>query len=157
MSPYNWHKGKSPLLCPCTYPVDQLQGGGIPLCSRGWWPKVQAGLWCQCVTLCGSMPVGSDCLPRTENTFLRATARKSGANVQQLWMRRGERAWIFLFHWWAEGGVIQDAFLVLFWTLRKLSFSSSFIYLLIFGCRIGTPGRAGFSQPYPRSCWVKIM
>lgn len=80
------------------------------------------------------MPVGTDCLIRTENTFLRAIARKSGANVQQLRVRLGERAWLFLFDFWAEGGVIQDAFLMLFWTLRKPSFSSLpllFIYLFL--------------------------
>lgn len=28
---------------------------------------MQTGLWCQCVTLCGSMLVDTDCLPRTED------------------------------------------------------------------------------------------
>jgi len=80
------------------------------------------------------MPVGADGLPMTENTSLRAIARKSGANVQQLRVRGGETAWPFHFHLRAEAGVIQDAFLMLFWTLRKPGFSYLpllFVYLFL--------------------------
>lgn len=51
---------------------------------------------------------------------------------------------------WSHSGCILDV--ILDPEKAEFLFSSSFIYLLIFGCHIGTPGRAGFLQPNPRSC-----
>lgn len=39
------------------------------------------------MTLHGSVPMSTDDLPRTENTFLRDIGKKRGANVQQLGVR----------------------------------------------------------------------
>lgn len=39
---YKGHAGRWPLLCPCMYSGDQLQGGAILLCIREPWPEGQA-------------------------------------------------------------------------------------------------------------------
>lgn len=51
---------------------------------------------------------------------------------------------------WSNSGCILDV--ILDPEKAGLLFSSSSIYLLIFGCHLGTPGRAGFLQPNPGSC-----
>lgn len=116
---------ESLLSCPCVCSTGRLQGGGIPPCSTGQWPKLHAGLR---VAVCNTVWVsahGHWLSSRDSKIFHENYIQEEQSKCATVTGNgRGEIARLFLFHLWAEGGVVHDTFLMLFWTLRKLGFSS---------------------------------
>lgn len=131
--------------------ADRLQGGGILLCSSRLWPKLHCGSACHAVW---PAPVGTHCPPEA------GSSGESCSQEEQRGMRNGYEQWWERSHialplslvsrGWSCSRCILDVILNPE-DARFLCFSS-FIYLLIFGCHIGTLGRASFLQPNPRGC-----
>lgn len=79
----------------CHVHVCALQAGSREAAShpaaQGSDPNSMLACGWQCVTLCGSVPMGTGCPPETVKSFMRTTSRKSRANAQQLRVMVGEK------------------------------------------------------------------